>query len=430
MPAAPIILLLVLLVRLTSRGPGIYRQRRTGLDGRTFSIYKIRTMAVDAEAATGAVWSTRGDPRVTLVGRLLRWSHLDELPQLVNVMRGQMCMVGPRPERPEIVRRLALEIPHYGDRLAVPPGITGLAQVLLPADSDVASVRRKLALDLAYVRHGSTLLDGWILAATVLKVFAARPDVIAKVCRLGSIKPVALAASRGVIRADDRRAFVAAFRRIAAILEQPDVAPLGAAARQILVEDFIPGIAVALEGLLDRGRLRVLALFDKPEPLDGPFFEETIYVTPSRLPEGARRDIAEATENAIAAIGLREGPVHAELRLNDAGPWVIEVAARSIGGLCARALRFGAGIALEELILRHALGLPIETLKRERHAAGVMMLPIPRAGVLREVRGAELVRSPLLAAWGYLRRRELGGFRLSEDTRSVFLGYAAPAEGR
>ncbi len=206
------------------------------------------------------------------------------------------------------------------------------------------------------------------------------------------LKPVALAASRGVIRADDSGAFVAAFRRIAAILEQPDVAPLGAAARQILVEDFIPGVEVALEGLLDRGRLRVLALFDKPDPLDGPFFEETIYVTPSRLPQGARRDIAEATENAIAAVGLREGPVHAELRLNDAGPWVIEVAARSIGGQCARALRFGAGIGLEELIVRHALGLPIETLERERHAAGVMMLPIPRAGVLREVRGVEKAR--------------------------------------
>ena len=206
------------------------------------------------------------------------------------------------------------------------------------------------------------------------------------------LKPLALAASRGVIRADDERAFVAAFRRIARILEQPDAAALGESARHILVEGYIPGIEVALEGLLERGRLRVLALFDKPDRLDGPFFEETIYVTPSRLSESAQRTIVEATEKAIAAVGLGEGPVHAEVRLNDDGPWVIEVAARSIGGLCSRTLRFGAGIALEELVLRHALGLPIPSLERERRAAGVMMLPIPRAGVLREVRGLDLAR--------------------------------------
>ncbi len=206
------------------------------------------------------------------------------------------------------------------------------------------------------------------------------------------LKPTALAASRGVIRADDGPAFVAAFRRIVRILDQPDVAPLGEAARQILVEDYLPGIEVALEGLLDRGRLHVLALFDKPDPLAGPFFEETIYITPSRLSRTAQDDIAEATGNAVAALGLREGPIHAELRVNDEGPWVIEVAARSIGGLCSRALRFGAGIGLEELIVRHALGLPIASLERERRPAGVMMLPIPAAGVLREVRGLDEAR--------------------------------------
>ena len=206
------------------------------------------------------------------------------------------------------------------------------------------------------------------------------------------LKPTALAASRGVIRADDGPAFVAAFRRIVRILGQPDVAPLGEAARQILVEDYLPGVEVALEGLLDRGRLHVLALFDKPDPLAGPFFEETIYITPSRLSPAAQDDIAEATEGAVAALGLREGPIHAELRVNDEGPWVIEAAARSIGGLCSRALRFGAGIGLEELIVRHALGLPIASLERERRPAGVMMLPIPAAGVLREVRGLDRAR--------------------------------------
>ncbi len=203
------------------------------------------------------------------------------------------------------------------------------------------------------------------------------------------LKPLALAASRGVIRADDAAGFVAAFRRIARILVEPDVAPLGDLARHILVERYIPGVEVALEGLLDRGRLHVLALFDKPDPLEGPFFEETIYVTPSRLADAVQREIAEAASQAIAAIGLGEGPVHAELRVNEAGPWLIEIAPRSIGGLCSRVLRFGAGISLEELIVRHALGWPIDSLERERRPAGVMMIPIPRAGVLREVRGLD-----------------------------------------
>jgi hypothetical protein len=131
----------------------------------------------------------------------------------------------------------------------------------------------------------------------------------------------------------------------------------------------------------------VLALFDKPDPLDGPFFEETIYVTPSRLPQITQDRIAGVTRDACAALGLTEGPIHAELRVNDRGPFVLEVAARSIGGLCARTLRFGTGLSLEELILCHALGRPLESLERERRAAGVMMIPIPRAGRLSAVRG-------------------------------------------
>lgn len=196
------------------------------------------------------------------------------------------------------------------------------------------------------------------------------------------LKPLALSAGRGVIRADDEASFVAAFQRIDAILASPDAAQPGDAGDYILVEDYIPGAEISLEGLLEGGRLRTLALFDKPDPLEGPYFEETIYVTPSRLSDQMQRAIARATETALHALGLRDGPVHAELRINDRGPWVIEIAARSIGGLCARSLSFGAGVALEELILRHALGLPLGAADREENAAGVMMIPIPISGAI------------------------------------------------
>lgn len=198
------------------------------------------------------------------------------------------------------------------------------------------------------------------------------------------IKPLVLSSSCGVIRANDATGFVAAFRRVAALLTKLGVVP-----REILVEEFVPGREVALEGLLTNGDLHVLALFDKPDPLDGPFFEETIYVTPSRLPAGTQAEIASCAARAASALGLREGPMHGELRVNERGPWIIEVAARSIGGRCSRTLRFGAGVSLEEVILRHALrmDLPSLELQRARRAAGVMMLPIPRAGILTEVRG-------------------------------------------
>jgi len=203
------------------------------------------------------------------------------------------------------------------------------------------------------------------------------------------LKPTILSGSRGVIRADDPTQFVTAFHRIEAILRTAEIAAMGEGAQQILVEEFIPGKEVALEGLLMKGDLQVLALFDKPDPLDGPFFEETIYVTPSRLPASVQEGIADCTARAAQALGLREGPVHAELRVNEHGPWIVEVAARSIGGLCSRTLRFGTGMSLEELIIRHALGMEIASLQRERKPAGVMMIPIPWAGVLQEVRGLE-----------------------------------------
>lgn len=201
------------------------------------------------------------------------------------------------------------------------------------------------------------------------------------------LKPVVLSGSRGVIRADNKAEFVSAFARLAAILDSPEIKSRGAASRQILVEEFIPGKEVAVEGILSGGAFRLLAIFDKPDSLDGPFFEETIYVTPSRLPVAVQQEIAECAARACGALGLTEGPVHAELRINDAGPWVIEVAARSIGGHCSRVLRFRGGRSLEELILQQALGLEIGSLQREQEAAGVMMIPIPRAGVLEKVRG-------------------------------------------
>jgi hypothetical protein len=218
------------------------------------------------------------------------------------------------------------------------------------------------------------------------------------------LKPLRLSASRGVIRADDPPGFVAAFARLRRILEQPDVAGCGDWARHVLVEDFISGPELALEGVVTGGRLHVLALFDKPDPLDGPFFEETIYTTPSRLPGRAQAAIGDCAQAAVTALGLREGPIHAELRYNERGPWLIELAARPIGGRCSAALRFGAGdsglgagVSLEDIILRHALGMPLPSLERERLAAGVMMIPVPRAGVLREVRGVTEARAqPLI----------------------------------
>ncbi|MBX3000385.1 MAG: ATP-grasp domain-containing protein [Caldilineaceae bacterium] len=194
------------------------------------------------------------------------------------------------------------------------------------------------------------------------------------------VKPVDLNGSRGVIRANDRAELLAALRRLYALI---------GAARPFLVESYIPGVEVALEGMLDNGYLTVLALFDKPDPLEGPFFEETIYVTPSRLPATTQQAIADCAARAARALGLHMGPIHAELRINDSGPWIVEVAGRSIGGLCSRTLRFGSDASLEELILRQACGLPIESRERQKQAGGVMMIPIPGPGILRSVRGLE-----------------------------------------
>jgi len=201
------------------------------------------------------------------------------------------------------------------------------------------------------------------------------------------VKPEELNGSRGVIRADLRCELGAAIRRLTALIGD---------GQPFLIEGYIPGVEVALEGLLDRDRLHCLALFDKPDPLEGPYFEETIYVTPSRLPLETQNRIVETAEAAARGLGLQTGPIHAELRINDDGPWIVEVAGRSIGGLCSRILRFGMevgnGSSLEELILRQACGLPLESLERESQAGGVMMIPIPEAGILRRVNGVEEAR--------------------------------------
>jgi biotin carboxylase len=208
------------------------------------------------------------------------------------------------------------------------------------------------------------------------------------------IKPTVLSASRGVIRADDALSFVTAFARVRRMLASSDVRDLHDSESDVIqVEEFIPGAEYALEGVMENGRLRPLAIFDKPEPLDGPFFEESIYVTPSRADAGVQQQIVEEITRAAKAFGLHHGPVHAECRVNGRGVYVLEVAARPIGGLCAKALRFekpGEGaIGLEELLLRLAIGEPIGEWQREAAASAVMMMPIPRSGVFKSVTGIE-----------------------------------------
>ena len=197
------------------------------------------------------------------------------------------------------------------------------------------------------------------------------------------LKPVALSASRGVIRVDSAGEAESVAERIRTIVADAGDDPAG----PLLVERYAPGVEVAVEGMIRGGELEVVAVFDKPEPLKGPFFEETLYVTPSQLSTATLARIEEVMSSAVSALGLVEGPIHGELRVDNGEAVVLEVAARSIGGLCSRSLRFGLASSLEDLILRRALGLPLADLRREEAASGVMMLPIPRAGVFREVRG-------------------------------------------
>jgi predicted ATP-grasp superfamily ATP-dependent carboligase len=207
------------------------------------------------------------------------------------------------------------------------------------------------------------------------------------------LKPVSLSASQGVVRANNREEFLAATQQVRRVLESPEVlASREAHLDEMIVEGYIAGKEVAVEGLLVDGMVRVLAIFDKPDPLEGPYFEETIYVTPSRLPEAQRREVERCATEAVRALGLSHGPVHAEFRINEEGVWPLEVAPRPIGGLCARALRFVCNasdevMGLEELLLRHATEMPVGGWRREAAASGVMMIPVPASGVLEGVEG-------------------------------------------
>jgi biotin carboxylase len=209
------------------------------------------------------------------------------------------------------------------------------------------------------------------------------------------IKPLRLAASQGVIRANNPDEFQAAVGRIGTLLKSPEIQVTHEEELdRLLVERYVPGAEVAVEGLLTRGNLRILGIFDKPGPLEGPYFEETIYVTPSRLPDEIYERVIECATATVRALGLKHGPVHAEFRVNQQGPWVLEAAPRPIGGLCSRALRFGPErTLLEEVLVRHALGLPGSDLDREDDAEGVMMIPVPKSGILERVAGEEQARA-------------------------------------
>ncbi|HUL15359.1 MAG TPA: ATP-grasp domain-containing protein [Terriglobales bacterium] len=213
------------------------------------------------------------------------------------------------------------------------------------------------------------------------------------------LKPTSLSASQGVIRANSREEFAAAAERIRKMLAAPEIrAKKEEDLSRLIVEEYIPGREVAVEGLLIEGRLHVLSIFDKPDALEGPYFEETIYVTPSRLSGDVQREIVRCASAAVGALGLTRGPVHAEFRINEEGVWPLEVAPRPIGGMCASALRFvpegyGETIGLEELLLRHALGEAEKVPPRETAASAVMMIPVPRSGILEGVEGEQDARN-------------------------------------
>ncbi len=232
------------------------------------------------------------------------------------------------------------------------------------------------------------------------------------------LKPLALSASRGVIRADDREQFVQACTRIDLLLKSE-----GAKENDtILVEDFVPGFEVAVEGMLTGGKLSILAVFDKPEPLDGPYFEETYYISPSRLSMETLLRIQQRIDEGCAAYGLLEGPIHAECRVNDEGVWLLEIAARTIGGLCARLLSFGSSHSLEELVLGHAMGHPFVSAAKRNGGVGVLMIPTPAAGILRRVEGLLAAeRTPFIKEVSILAR---SGYQLVPwPEGSSYLGF-------
>ncbi|MBM3778686.1 MAG: ATP-grasp domain-containing protein [Acidimicrobiia bacterium] len=256
-----------------------------------------------------------------------------------------------------------------------------------PAAADASRI--KLAFREALAAAG--LPHPWFTALAAGADLRAQARTLRYPC---VVKPLSRSGSQGVMRVDSAEAFESAVARIRRLLALPDVRrPHDERGDVLLAEAFIPGREYAIEGLMTAGTLEVLAIFDKPDPLDGPFFEETIYVTPCEMEEDVQARLGEAVAAAARALGLRHGAIHAECRVSGGVPYVIEVAARPIGGLCARALRFGDGRPLEELLLRHALGEDVSTWTREAAASGVMMIPIPRRGVLKGVAGVEAARA-------------------------------------
>lgn len=256
-----------------------------------------------------------------------------------------------------------------------------------PPDAALAARDKRLAR--AKFRNAGLLVP----ASFAVPVRTDPLSVLSRVTFPAVLKPTVLSGSRGVIRVDDALSFAAAFDRVRRLLQLADVKDLhDPEADVIQIEEYIPGAEYACEGLLEHGALRILALFDKPDPLEGPFFEETIYVTPSRAPAVVQSAITAAVTEAARALRLHHGPIHAECRVNAQGVFVLEVAARPIGGLCARALAFEQGSArlgLEGLLLLHAAGAPVGGWQRDAQASAVMMVPIPVSGTYRRVEGVE-----------------------------------------
>ena len=297
----------------------------------------------------------------------------------------------PQAAATEIAQRFANDPPHailaLGDRPTLTAAYASRALNLAGNDPEaVERCRSKLA-------QRQSLRSASLPVPNFFSFVMDDPaeNILARVKFPCVVKPLSLAGSQGVIRADDEKQFRAAVLRIRALLESPELqVTREPGLDHLLVEEYIPGREVAVEGLLDRGRLRILAIFDKPDPLEGPYFEETIYVTPSRLPEARQAALRDCATRAVRALGLTHGPVHAEFRINDEGPWVLEVAPRPIGGLCSRVLRFGLGrISFEELLLRHAFRLGGTDAERETEASGVMMIPVPRSGIFERVDGLD-----------------------------------------
>jgi predicted ATP-grasp superfamily ATP-dependent carboligase len=258
-----------------------------------------------------------------------------------------------------------------------------------PPDA-AATSRNKLATRRAFAAAGLLTPRFEVVSISEASPYTSLPYPVV-------IKPLALSGSQGVIRADDDQSFATAIDRVSRLLRTTAVSIERESAHgYALIETFIPGKEYAVEGVLTDGVLQVFTIFDKPDPLDGPFFEETIYLTPSTASADTQEAIVGAIAESIRILGLRHGPVHAECRVNDQGIYVLEVAARPIGGLCSKAIRFagqdGSLATLEEVLLRHALGESIERYRRINRATGVMMIPIPRRGVYRGVSGVEKAR--------------------------------------